>query len=266
MATQNTCFFNKYGFCKYLDKCRRYHENKKCEKLDCEIRDCPLRHPKVCRFFRDFRFCKFGEWCKFSHEVLRNASSSNEEIERLQNKLMAVENDLKKNSEKVLKLENEIKDIKHKLSEKEQTEVEKENRDEKHSECETSVIETKTNDLASDIQVKASETIEQISCEKSNDEKVFECEICTYKTKSESGIKIHKAKKHTDTCRYCNRTFTDKVEYSNHITECYSTYRFYDSPMSPHRIPPRFPPRFPHGSPPRFPPTYPPRFPRSPMY
>ena len=39
---------------------------------------------------------------------------------------MAVENDLKKNSEKVLKLENEIKDIKHKLSEKEQTEVEKE--------------------------------------------------------------------------------------------------------------------------------------------
>ena len=104
-----------------MEKCRRYHENKKCEKLDCEIRDCPLRHPKVCRFFTDFRFCKFGEWCKFSHEVLRNASSSNEEIERLQNKLMAVENDLKKNSEKVLKLENEIKDIKHKLSEKEQT-------------------------------------------------------------------------------------------------------------------------------------------------
>ena len=121
MATQNTCFFNKYGFCKYLEKCRRYHENKKCEKLDCEIRDCPLRHPKVCRFFRDFRFCKFCEWCKFAHEVLRNSSSSNEEIERLQNKLMAVENDLKKNSEKVLELENQLKDIKHKLSEKEQT-------------------------------------------------------------------------------------------------------------------------------------------------
>ena len=99
------------------------------------------------------------------------------------------------------------------------------------------------------------------------DEKVFECDICTYKTKSENGIKIHKAKKHTNTCKCCNRTFTDQVDYSNHITECYSTYSYYDSPISPvHRIPPRFSPKFPHGFPPRFPPTYPPRFPRSPMY
>ena len=78
--------------------------------------------------------------------------------------------------------------------------VEKENLDaEKHSECETSVCETKTNDSSSDIQAKASETNQQISCEKSKDQKVFECDICTYKTKSENGIKIHKAKKHTVT-------------------------------------------------------------------
>ena len=100
---------------------------------------------------------------------------------------------------------------------------EKENLDvEKPSECETSVSEIKTNDSASDIQVKASETNEQISCEKSKDEKIFECDICTYKTKSENGIRIHKAKKHTNTCKCCNRTFTDQVDYSNHIPECYS--------------------------------------------
>ena len=51
MATQNICFFNKYGFCKYLENCRNYHENKKCEKSNCEIRECQLKHPKICEFF-----------------------------------------------------------------------------------------------------------------------------------------------------------------------------------------------------------------------
>ena len=106
-----------------------------------------------------------------------------------------------------------------------------------------------------------------LSSEKSKDEKVFECDICTYKTKSENGIKIHKAKKHTYPCRNCNQTFTDQDVYSNHITECYRAYSYYDSPMrSPVRFPHRFPPRYPHASPQRYPPTFPPQFPRSPLY
>ena len=47
MATQNVCFYNKHGFCKYSDKCRNYHENKKCEKTKCEIKKCTLRHPQI---------------------------------------------------------------------------------------------------------------------------------------------------------------------------------------------------------------------------
>ena len=86
-------------------------------------------------------------------------------------------------------------------------------------------------------------------------------------SQSENGIKIHKTKKHTHTCRCCNQTFTDQELYSNHIGECYSTYSYYDSPMiSPGRFPPRFPPRYPHTSPQRYPPTFPPHFPRSPLY
>ena len=69
MAAHNICFYNKYGFCKYLETCRKYHENKKCDKFNCEIRECDLRHPKVCKFFRDLGFCKFSEWCKFSHKI-----------------------------------------------------------------------------------------------------------------------------------------------------------------------------------------------------
>ena len=36
-----------------------------CEKLDCEIRECHLRHPNNFRFYRDLGFCKFSEWSSF---------------------------------------------------------------------------------------------------------------------------------------------------------------------------------------------------------
>ena len=120
MAAQNICFYNKFGFCKYLEKCRKFHENKKCEKFDCEIRDCPYRHPKVCKFFRDFGFCKFSEWCKFSHNVDKTTNTENEEVKKLEVRLKSVEAELKKKSEKVVKLEAEIMDINRKISEKDQ--------------------------------------------------------------------------------------------------------------------------------------------------
>ena len=306
MATQNVCKWNKFGYCKHGDMCRKLHVNDICENSSCKIMCCLKRHPKPCKFYAIYKRCKFDP-CAFLHvENTNSFEYLKKENENILSKINDIDNALKSLDAKELEIENFIEklldiekktdilsnvgqdihtkdDIIHNLKQKfiemeenmkvkddlindlvlrikvveqkqnsSEEEAEKENLDvEKRSECETSVSERKTNDSASDIQ----------------DEKVFECDICTYKTKSENGIKIHKAKKHTNTCKCCNRTFTDQVDYSNHITECYSTYSYYDSPISPvHRIPPRFPPRFPHGSPPRFPPTYPPRFPRSPLY
>ena len=81
MAThQNVCFFNKYGYCKFLKKCRKYHEDKNCEKIDCEISECSFRHPIMCKFFQDFGFCKFGEWCKFAHKDHKVTSKNDMEI------------------------------------------------------------------------------------------------------------------------------------------------------------------------------------------
>ena len=83
----------------------------------------------------------------------------------------------------------------------------------KTNDSETPLSKTNQNELASsDKQVKENES-NTLSNEKSKDEKVFECDICTYKTKSENGIKIHKAKKHTYPCRNCNQTFTDQDVY-----------------------------------------------------
>ena len=49
-----------------------------------------LRHPKICRYFRDYNFCKFGEYCCFKH--LEHANND------------TIENLVKKNENVLLKL------------------------------------------------------------------------------------------------------------------------------------------------------------------
>ena len=68
MTHQNVCRYYKFGFCKYKDNCRKMHIHEKCENRCCEIKNCPLRHPRKCSFYRDFKRCKFNEWCKYDHD------------------------------------------------------------------------------------------------------------------------------------------------------------------------------------------------------
>ena len=82
----------------FIDKCRNYHENQNCEKSNCEIKKCPLRHPTICKFFWDYGYCKFGEYCRFYHKVHRDAPENSNEIKELQDKLKAVEAGLEKNA------------------------------------------------------------------------------------------------------------------------------------------------------------------------
>ena len=61
------CVFNKYGYCKYAQNCRRKHVDIICEIGNCEEKACERRHPKVCKYFSFYKRCKFGEFCRFKH-------------------------------------------------------------------------------------------------------------------------------------------------------------------------------------------------------
>ena len=56
----NVCQHHKYGFCKFLDKCKYKHVKENCNDKSCEINDCVKRHPMLCRYFKEFARCKFG--------------------------------------------------------------------------------------------------------------------------------------------------------------------------------------------------------------
>ena len=57
MATPVICRFNQHGYYRYQEMCRKQHINENCENSSCYKK----MHPKICTFFRDYLFCKFGE-------------------------------------------------------------------------------------------------------------------------------------------------------------------------------------------------------------
>ena len=61
----------------------------KCESFTCDGRDCDKRHPRVCRFYNDYRRCKFGETCLYDH--VERSDPVLEELELVKTKLVVVE-------------------------------------------------------------------------------------------------------------------------------------------------------------------------------
>ena len=68
MAT--VCKYFKFGYCKYQNSCRFKHVDTICDNLRCEIVSCEKRHPKDCKYFREFGRCKFSP-CSFKHVNVR---------------------------------------------------------------------------------------------------------------------------------------------------------------------------------------------------
>ena len=78
-AADQICQYFKYGHCRYEDRCRHQHVREICEEVECNIKLCRRRHPRVCVYFSMFRRCKFNSHCNYKHEHFdRNALPSNE--------------------------------------------------------------------------------------------------------------------------------------------------------------------------------------------
>ena len=237
MATQNICFFNKYGFCKYSEKCRRYHENTICEKSQCEIRECHQRHPKECKFFRDFGFCKYSEWCKYSHNFHENYHVKKENVKKIEDKLDIVETELQKKNDKVLKLEEKIKDIHLKMSEKDQT-ISKINKKlnvlkEKVTllfdlESKYDTLEKIVDKMSKESSEKIVEKAVSIGQEDSKPPEKFKCSVCDFVAKNNFGLKIHFHKKHSSVkfnCFTCDFKCETHSELMEHNEKYYYSHR-----------------------------------------
>ena len=109
MAQQIVCSYFKFGYCKFLEKCRLVHIIEPCRNTSGGIKTCNLRHPKVCKFYRDYRRCKFWEWCYFLHRENKIIDDKIIEDQRvdLNKKREAIEKKLKEDDEKIALVEKQ---------------------------------------------------------------------------------------------------------------------------------------------------------------
>ena len=125
--TGEVCMFNKFGFCKWEANCKKIHLNEICLLEECESRKCNKRHPRLCKYFSERGFCKYGSSCRFDHrppKYIRSIVSRLEALEKENLKLLKVIEDQKeicdnktiKDVEKILK---QIDDLKQGNNEKE---------------------------------------------------------------------------------------------------------------------------------------------------
>ena len=118
IASKNCPFF-KYGYCKFGETCRLQHLNELCSNSACETSQCPKRHPKICKFFREFNRCKFGAYCSYLHT---SKSDHNEELHSLKvtvkqqdETLDSLHSEVASLKDKLADSEKEVEDMKIKL-------------------------------------------------------------------------------------------------------------------------------------------------------
>ena len=61
------CQFHQHGHCKFADKCIRIHTSETCDNFPCQDRECPKRHPRMCKYYAAYGRCIYAERCSFLH-------------------------------------------------------------------------------------------------------------------------------------------------------------------------------------------------------
>ena len=232
MAAQNVCKFFKFGYCKHREFCRREHVKDICEKSECDISMCSFRHPKVCKYYRDYRKCKFNP-CMFLHVEKENDPETEKlkkENESILKQIVNLEKNIDDLNDKILQSE----DIIAKLVEVEQK-FERVINIEKHFCEKSSAIEI----LINKVQALENKLLEKDDIIKDLTEKVnslfednlsatFPCDKCDLVCKNESELTEHTTKTHTNdendteeenvsACEEPNVTISS-VELSENIT------------------------------------------------
>ena len=210
------CKYNQEGFCKFGEKCFNVHENEICgSRNECTDSGCRKRHPKNCRFFRQFGHCKFDVTCAYSHLDDRNVKCEQleKEVSELKGevktmKVMKERSESKQETEKVEKLKKEVSDLKDEVNAMKQS-MKKEVCDLK-GELSTmkemfaklyKLMNNRMNKAETD--VKGKEKVPENTDESINKCKEmqtkFKCDMCEYETNKKLNLKKHVNTKHGQT-------------------------------------------------------------------
>ena len=230
------CRYNKFGFCKYNTKCRFRHNDLLCEAKSCNVSECEKRHPRICKFKRDYGRCKFTP-CAYSHDKPKDVTENSEKIERIENKLKDIEKkqdrpkdqDIGKNIELKLhamekEFENKVKAFENKVIEL-SNEVKEKDVAIKNLEVQIKNLETNHFELLIENRLESESLQDKV--ENLVEKEIFNCALCAFTTTSKSGLKIHTKRKHTNysedvfprSCELCEKVIQNNTGMKQHLKE-----------------------------------------------
>ena len=221
MTQAEVCFKFKFGFCKYSERCKYRHVTLVCDDYKCDVSKCEKRHPKLCRYYRDYKRCKFTVGCMYKHEnqfemfekiekklkevkcnhsekdIQKITSDVDEKLERMENKIEFQSKQLEESNSKITGLELRLEELEKKYSN------EKKSKDKK------------IKDLENLIKMKNEKALKDI----------FKCEYCDFETPSERGLNVHIKRKHTNLkadkypveCDFCEFNAKSESEMKFHL-------------------------------------------------
>jgi len=170
------CLRSKFGYCKFGRNCDKKHYSEVCDSSEsCIGKQCDKRHPVDCNFFRNYGRCKFGTFCAYRHPLTKE-----QKLEKEVRNLKEEVTDLKEKVNSLFEMlkYKEVEEIK--IS-SDNTTVEVEETESKEPQKET---ETKDD----------AKTLEDIIRENSE----VMCDKCDFSSTSKRGLKVHKAKMHSN--------------------------------------------------------------------
>ena len=208
MAAQTVCQFNKYGFCKFKERCLKLHIDDNCADSSCDRSSCIRRHPKECRYYRKYRRCKYDP-CKYLHseniidKILETKESIDlklklidDKIKKLDDEIIASESFFAEKHQKLMDdFENRIEIFETNLNTLEISIFEKDNHIQS-LEAKVSKIEEENKEQSLKIESLIQE-LKILSDASNKPVTKFKCRNCDFETTSEKGLKQHNSKKHT---------------------------------------------------------------------
>ena len=211
------------------------HVDEVCQNHECEVKNCNLRHPRICKYFRDYRRCKFGEYCSFRHEE-NNLEKGISDNQTTSDRLGDIEKILKEKNN----LENKIGDIDKKIADLDKyldrfqlLESLIQAKDNKIEDLEKKISEMGEKFASFEIQM-TEDTLENKNkfvdrikliekkvyiLEKTNAGSEF-CEYCEVEFEEDKELSIHIRDMHTFECNLCDIKLQNKEDLYMHLLNC----------------------------------------------
>ena len=219
------------------------HVNEICVLKDCKLFNCDKRHPKMCKFKREYGRCKFTEYCRYDHSKPKDILENSDKLALLETKMKVFETEIEK---KVETFETKFKTLFKIIEEKD---IFINTLKKKLEYIDSKFAETTSDDMKNEL--NSQEAIikkQQISIDKSNgeilmiqnstaivEETKLKCSKCDFTTMSKQGLKTHTKRKHTSadadeyprTCDMCDEKVDSFKDMKVHLkTHSYKKTKF----------------------------------------